>query len=65
MIGAGPAVSYTRDGGIKWGTTFALDLMFWPARERRFGWFIEPTYTISQGNEKSLGVSVGLLVAIP
>jgi len=65
MAGAGPAVSYTTGEGPKWGATFALDLMFWPWPERKFGWFVEPTYTISQGNEKSLAVSMGLLVAIP
>ncbi len=65
MVGAGPAWSYTRDEGTKWGATFALDFMVWPWPERKFGWFVEPAYTISQGNEKSLAVSVGLLVAIP
>ena len=65
MVGAGPAWSYTRDEGTKWGATVALDLMMWPWPERKFGWFVEPSYTISQGNERSLAVSVGLLVAIP
>jgi hypothetical protein len=65
MVGAGQAWSYTRDEGIKWGATFALDLMVWPWPERKFGWFIEPAYTITQDNEKSLSVSVGLLIAIP
>jgi hypothetical protein len=65
MVGAGPAWSYTRDEGVKWGATFALDLMVWPWPERKFGWFVEPAYTINQDNEKSLSVSVGLLIAIP
>ena len=65
MVGAGPAWSYTRDEGTKWGATVALDFMVWPWPERKFGWFVEPSYTISQGNEKSLAVNVGLLVAIP
>jgi hypothetical protein len=65
MVGAGPAWSYTRDEGIKWGATFALDLMVWPWPERKFGWFVEPAYTINQDHEKSLSVSIGLLIAIP
>jgi hypothetical protein len=65
MVGAGPAWSYTRDEGIKWGATFALDVMVWPWPERKFGWFVEPAYTITQDNERSLSVSVGLLIAIP
>jgi hypothetical protein len=65
MVGAGPSWSYTRDDGIKWGATFALDVMVWPWPERKFGWFVEPSYTINQDNERSLSVSVGLLIAIP
>jgi hypothetical protein len=65
MVGAGPAWSYTRQEGTKWGATFALELMVWPGPERKFGWFVEPTYTINQDSEKSLAVSVGLLIAIP
>jgi hypothetical protein len=65
MVGAGPSWSYTRQEGTKWGATFAFELMLWPGPERKLGWFIEPTYTINQDSEKSLGVSVGLLIAIP
>jgi hypothetical protein len=64
MIGAGPALSYSRDGGSKWGATAALDFMIWPLPERRFGWFVEPSYTDLKGGDKSLAVSVGLLVSI-
>ena len=44
-----------------------LDFMFWPGPERKIGWFLEPTYSydFGSGHEKSLGVSVGLLIAIP
>ena len=65
MVGAGPTWRYTRADGGRWGTTFAADFMFWPQPDRKLGWFLEPTYTISQGNEKSLSLSVGLLVPIP
>jgi len=65
MVGAGPAWSWTRQEGIKWGATFALDVMVWPWPEKKFGWFVEPSYTINQDSERSLAVSVGLLVAIP
>jgi hypothetical protein len=64
MVGAGPTWSYTTGEGGRWGTTFALDFMFWPQPDRKLGWFLEPTYTISQGNERSLSLSVGLLVPI-
>jgi hypothetical protein len=44
----------------------ALDFMFWSTRGRKVGWFLEPSYSyaISNGHEQSLGVSVGLLIAI-
>ncbi len=44
----------------------ALDFMFWPAKERRFGWYLEPAcdYNFGQGHDRSAGVSGGLLIAI-
>jgi hypothetical protein len=68
MIGAGPEWTYTTGGeGAKVAGEFALDFMFWPWPDRKFGWFLEPTYSysFSAGHEKSLGISVGLLIAIP
>ena len=67
MIGAGPQWSYTINGPGKIGAEFALDFMFWPTRDRKFGWFLEPSYSysFSQGHEQSLGVNVGLLIPIP
>jgi hypothetical protein len=64
MVGAGPAWSYSRDDGSKWGATAALDFMIWPEPDRKFGWFVEPTYTVLKGNEKTLAVSVGVLIPI-
>ena len=65
MIGLGPIWTQAKGEGAKLGTTFVLDFMFWPWPERKFGWFVEPSYSVSKGNEKSLAVSVGLLIAIP
>jgi hypothetical protein len=66
MVGAGPEWTYTNAGG-KIAAEFALDFMFWPWPERKFGWFIEPTYSYSlnRDHEQSLAVSVGLLITIP
>jgi hypothetical protein len=67
MVGAGPSWTYATNETGKTGVTFVADFMFWPWPERKFGWFFEPTYTysLSSGHEKSLAVSVGLLIAIP
>ena len=68
MIGAGPQLSYTTlGGGTQIASEFALEWMIWPSKDRKFGWFVEPTYTysFSKGHEQSLGVTTGLIIAIP
>lgn len=44
-----------------------LDFMFWPSAKHRFGWYVEPgyEYNFGRGHEQSLGISGGLLIAIP
>ena len=66
MVGAGPQVTFA-PGGPKIAGEFALDFMFWPTPDRKFGWFVEPaySYSFSRGHEQSLGTTVGLLIAIP
>ena len=70
MVGIGPEWVYTRQFGINRnaiGAEFALDFMFWPGAKHRLGWFIEPAYdyTFGHKHEQSIGVSWGLLIAIP
>ncbi len=67
MVGVGPQWTYAAGGAGKIGGEAALDFMFWPWPERKFGWFLEPSYSysFSSGHEQSLGLSVGLLIAIP
>jgi hypothetical protein len=66
MFGAGPEWTFSRDG-TKIAGEVALDFMFWPTPDRKFGWFLEPSYSysFSAGHEQSLGASVGLLIPIP
>jgi hypothetical protein len=44
-----------------------LEWMIWPSADRKFGWFVEPTYSysFSRGHEQSIGVTTGLIIAIP
>ena len=67
MLGAGPSWSSSRGETGQTGIIFVADFMFWPWPERKFGWFLEPTYSYSFGkeHEKSVAVSVGLLITIP
>ena len=66
MFGVGPEWTFSRDG-TKVAGEIAADFMFWPTPDRKFGWFLEPSYSysFSQGHEQSLGVSVGLLIPFP
>jgi hypothetical protein len=63
MIGLGPMWSKAKDESWKVGTTFVADFMFWSSPERKYGWFVEPSYSIvNPGNERSFAVSAGLLI---
>ena len=64
MVGLGPMWTRAKGEGTKTGTTFMLDFMFWSSREKKYGWFIEPSYSITKGNERTLAVSVGLLFGV-
>jgi hypothetical protein len=64
MVGLGPELNYTIGGGTKWATEFAFDFMFWPWPDRKYGWFLEPAYSYGGVHYQSLGLSIGLLVAI-
>ena len=69
MPGLGPEWVHTVSGGKttdSLGAEAVLDLQFWPSPERKFGWFLEPSYgyDFGRGHEQSLGLTVGLLFPI-
>jgi len=69
MVGVGPQWLHRTGGGQSGnsiGGEAALDFMVWPSGERKFGWFVEPSYgyDFGRGHEQSLGISAGLLIAI-
>jgi hypothetical protein len=66
MIGVGPQWTFSAEG-TKIGAELAADFMFWPTPERKYGWFLEPTYSysFSSGHERSLSLTAGLLIPIP
>jgi hypothetical protein len=70
MLGAGPEWIHTTENHVATnavGAEGALDFMFWPSGKHKFGWYLEPAYDYSfgRGHEQSLGISGGLLIAIP
>ena len=67
--GIGPVWIHTVGGskttdGI--GAEVVFEFMFWLTTDRKYGWFLEPSYTYSfaRGHEQSFGVSGGLLIPI-
>lgn len=70
MCGVGPEWIHTSENKMTTNSAAAeavLDFMFWPSKKHKFGWFFEPGYDYSfgRGHEQSLGISGGLLIAIP
>ena len=70
MPGVGPEWIHANEYGRKTnsiGIEAASDFMFWPSRQHKFGWYLEPAYDykFGPGHEHSLGVSGGLLISIP
>jgi hypothetical protein len=70
MLGAGPEWVHTTQYSMTANSVSAegvLDFMFWPSAKHRFGWYLEPgyEYNFGRGHEQSLGISGGLLIAIP
>ena len=70
MAGIGPEWVHMRQNGTTTNSVAVEvvgDFMFWPSGKHRFGWYIEPAYDygFGRGYDQSIGVSAGLLIAIP
>jgi hypothetical protein len=70
MVGVGPEWIHAKQFSTTTNSVAAeavADFMFWPFAKHRFGWYVEPgyEYNFGRGHERSLGVSGGLLIAIP
>ena len=69
MFGVGPEWIHIGENGITINSVageIALDFMFWPSPQRRFGWYIEPAYdyTFGRRHDQAIGVSIGLLISV-
>jgi len=67
--GIGPVWIHTVGNGRTTDSIYleaAAHFEIWPTPDRKYGWFLEPTYTCSfgSGHEQSLGVGAGLLIPI-
>ncbi len=69
MVGAGPSLSHVVANGRTSddaGLEAALDVMVWPWRGRRVGWYVEPSIgrSFAAGHEGAVGISGGILIPI-
>ncbi len=62
-----PGIGPEWSSGGKISGEVAFEFMIWPSPERKYGYFVEPSYSYSftSGHQQSFGVSVGLLIGIP
>ena len=70
MFGVGPEWIHTIENKMTTnsiGGEAVLDFMFWPSRRHKYGWYLEPgyDYNFGRGHEQSVGISGGLLIAVP
>jgi hypothetical protein len=52
MIGVGPQWVHTKKTGVTTNSVSGeavADFMFWPSRNHRFGWYVEPGYEYNFG----------------
>jgi hypothetical protein len=62
--GIGPEWVHTKTNSI--AAEAVADFEFWQLPRRKFGWFVEPSYSYDFAKgQQSLGVSIGLLIAMP
>ncbi len=70
MFGLGPEWIRAKDSGVttnSLGGEVVLDFMFWPSGKHKIGWYFEPSYdyNFARGHDRSIGITAGLLIAIP
>jgi hypothetical protein len=58
-----PGIGPTWSSSGQVGAVASFEFMIWPWQERKFGWFVDPSYSYSfaRGHQQSLGLGVGLL----
>ena len=59
-----PGIGPTWSSSGQIGAVASFEFMIWPWQERKFGWFMDPSYSYSLArghNQQTLGLGVGLL----
>jgi hypothetical protein len=62
-----PGIGPTWASSGQFGAQASFEFMIWPWQERRFGWFVDPSYGVSfaPGHQQSVGLTIGILIGIP
>jgi len=62
-----PGIGPTWSSSSQLGAVASVEFQIWPWQERKLGWFVEPSYSVSfaPGHQQSVGLTVGILVGIP
>jgi hypothetical protein len=62
-----PGIGPTWASSGQFGAQASFEFMIWPWQERRFGWFVDPSYSVSfaPGHQQSVGLTIGILIGIP
>jgi hypothetical protein len=67
-----PTVEFEPGIGPAWSSdskvagVVSMHFMLWQTAEQKFGWFVEPTYSysFSNGHERAVGLTLGVLFPI-
>ena len=61
-----PGIGPTWTSSGQFGAQASFEFMIWPWQERKFGWFVDPSYSVyfARGHEQSVGLTVGILIGI-
>jgi hypothetical protein len=58
-----PGIGPTWSSSGQVGAVVSPGFMIWPWQEQKYGWFVDPSYSVSfaPGHQQSFGLAVGLL----
>jgi hypothetical protein len=62
-----PGIGLSWSSSSQLGAVASVEFQIWPWQERKVGWFVEPSYSVSLTpvHQQSVGLTVGILVGIP
>jgi hypothetical protein len=59
-----PGIGPTWSSSGQFGAQASFEFMMWPRQERKYGWFVDPSYRVAftPGHQQSVGLSNGVLI---